>query len=293
MLKRIVSLWRAILVRMLMSRGRWEEVIERCDGWLDRAPEPRIFYWLGRAHLARKSYTMAFLCLKNALNRSQPSDVLSTALHYFLGVCAYRLNRNDECVTYLSVYWREVGILERHLTPSASLAKAFLYMGYAHLREARIEEAARCFERVIEAVGVEEVTVVLDLAAIYCYEEVGRYGEALALLEQARHRCPRKVEILKALSYAYGLKSRHVAALRWAVRALALNPADRWIHQQLAYLYAQPDVRCFEGAMRELEGLLAEDPTDAWAREFLARLRRGDGLFMPLPGHLKLVEKRE
>jgi tetratricopeptide (TPR) repeat protein len=243
LIRAVLRPWAAFRTRQLFFHGRYEEAIELCRRLLRRCPQdPPLLYLLGRAHFGQKSYAGAYFCLSSALHRAEGRQrPLPAALHYFRGVSAYHLGRLAACVESLERFRAEIGRVERHLTPSVSLAKACVFLGYARLKQGQVALAAEMFEEVLRCRGAEETSVVVDLAAIYCSEPMGRPRDAVRILQDALGRFPQEVELLKGLSYAHGLLEEHEPALRYALESLRRCPEDSWTHRQLAYLYARRD----------------------------------------------------
>jgi tetratricopeptide (TPR) repeat protein len=293
MLRTPWKLWVGLRASLLLSKGRFDDVIELSQKLLQSHPdEPRLYYYLGRGHFGQKDHLGAYWALKNALHRARPDKPVPTALHYFLGVSAYYLGHQERCLEHLRRFRARLGRFERHFSPSVSLAKASFYMGYAYLKEGQLAEAAEMFEEVLRSGGIEDTTVVVDLATIYCSEPVLRYRDAVRILEDALARFPQEVELYKGLSYACSLLDENQRSMMYALKGLQLAAEDRWMHQQLAYLYAQKDVQNYGEAIRELDLLLREDPEDRWALDFKRHLAHS-GRALSGPAHLRLVEKRD
>ena len=232
--------WASIRMRQLLSCGRCDEAIDLCRGLLGELPDDsRLLFLLGKAYFRSKSYASAFFCLSSAAHRAGARRRrLPAALDYYRGVSAYRLGRLDACIESLERFRASVGRLERHLTPTAPLVKACVFLGYARVKQGQVEQAIEVFEQVLRC-GGEDTAVVVDLAALYCRERVGRAADAVRVLKEALDRCPDDVELLKGLSHAYGLLQDHPQAMRYALRSLKLRPDDRWTHRQLAFLHTR------------------------------------------------------
>jgi tetratricopeptide (TPR) repeat protein len=227
----------------LLLAGRHDEARALCQRLLRRCPgEPRLLYLLGRAHFGQKDYLGAFFCLSSALHRARGKP-LPEAIHYFRGVSAYCLGRLEPALESLEHFRSHVGKVERHVIPAVSMAKASVFLGYAHLKAGDPERAAELFEEVLRCGGAEDPKVAVDLATIYCSEPLGRYRDAVRVLEDALERFPQEVELLKGLSYVHSLLDEDREALRYGLRVLRLCPEDRWAHQQLEFLAAQRELR--------------------------------------------------
>lgn len=292
MFSRIRRRWVSARASLMFYRGRPDEAIEMCDRLLRRHPdEPLLYQLLGRAHFGQKSYLRAYWSLSQAVQRGRAGRALPASADYWLGLSAFHLGLHEACLEALERFCERQGLLARHFTPSVSRVRAVTTRGYAHLKRGELTQAAERFEEVLGSGNFEDTGVALDLATLYCSEEVGRYREAVGILEEAVVRFPQEVELLKALSYAHSLMDEHSRALFYARKCLEQNPEDRWAHQQMAYLHAQGDVMDRVAARSELDRLLQADPQDPWAQEFQRYLKARGGRPPVKAAYLRLVER--
>ena len=287
-------LWGTTRARLRFVSGRHDEAIGPCQRLLqDQPDDPVLLSLLGRAYLGQKNYVSAYWCLGSALRLAEGTRKLPASVHYFFGLSAYQLGLDEDCIDALERFRRQVGRFERHFSPAVSVSRSLFYLGYAHLRQGDLLGAAERFEELVQRGGIEETGVVVDLATIYCAEEIGRFRDAIRILEEALARFPQEVELFKGLSYAHSLVSENRRSLMYALKALQLCGNDRWARQQLAYLYAQRDLQNYGEALREIEVLLEDDPEDPWALEFKRHLQNHRRGRLRAGSHLRLIERSE
>jgi tetratricopeptide (TPR) repeat protein len=199
--------------------------------------------------------------------------------HAARGLALFIQGRSDEAA-------RE---LDRAVALDAGLFEAHYYHARVCFQEGRLEEAARRFReacRVREDYQASFFAAQASEALGRPEEALGRYREALVVVERHMDLNPDDPRAATMRAVALCRLGRREEGLRWAERALAIDPRDAGVRYNVACLYALEGAT--ERAIRALEEVIRagfgnrdwirRDPDLASLREdprFQALLRQG------------------
>jgi tetratricopeptide (TPR) repeat protein len=166
--------------------------------------------------------------------------------------------------------------LERWRASGWRRAVMLYYSGLCDVGEERLESALSEFRAAEQAEPPRE-----DLGAVLCYtgfclKELGRYAEAIGVLERAVVVDPDEIGIHSLLGYCYYKAARPAEAVRCFQRAVQLDPRSAIDYASLASNLR--DLGRTDEAIATYRKALSLDPSIGFARENLQRLldQRGE-----------------
>jgi ribosomal protein S12 methylthiotransferase accessory factor len=160
--------------------------------------------------------------------------------------------------------------LERWRATGQRRAVMHYYSGLCDVGEGKFESALSEFQAAEQAGPSHE-----DLGSVLCYsglclKELGRYGEAISVLERAVASDPNEASIHNLLGYCYYKAARHTDAVLCFQRALKLDPRSALDYANLATNLRELGRR--DEAISMYKKALSLDPTLSIARENLDKL---------------------
>lgn len=148
------------------------------------------------------------------------------------------------------------------------------FLGVAHLNDREPIKALEYFEQALELDPKTE-----DIPSIYsymgvCLKEVGRYREALRVLEKAENRDKDRTDIYNLMGFCYFKLKENKKAIECFRSVLRLNPGSAIDYANIASNYRDMGDR--EQAVRYYQLALELDPAIDWARDNLRKLKQGE-----------------
>jgi len=157
--------------------------------------------------------------------------------------------------------------LEQALEAVPTYAPALLSLGSAKYQLRRPASGRRLFLTLLELPAkTPDLTVIIDKAGDFLIE-CGRYDHGLELYRRAAARFPRVASFHQGLGYCAGHEGRHEEAVAASRAALALEPENQKLVNDLGWSLCQAGLA--DEARRELELAVTMDPADPLAAENL------------------------
>jgi ribosomal protein S12 methylthiotransferase accessory factor len=146
------------------------------------------------------------------------------------------------------------------------------YLGSCHLSLNEPATAFRYFTRSLELDPTEQ-----DIPSIYsymgvCLNEMGKYREALAALQQAEKYDQERTDIYNSMGFSHFKLKEHEKAIAYFNKVLQLDPSSAIDYANIASNYR--DMGQTKKAIQYYETALAMDPSIDFARDNLVKLRR-------------------
>jgi ribosomal protein S12 methylthiotransferase accessory factor len=159
------------------------------------------------------------------------------------------------------------------LLPGKYYVKFFL--GVSHLNIQEPLKALRYFEEALNLGPTEE-----DIPTIYsymgvCLKELGRYNEAIEILQRAEAHDDERTDIYNLMGFCYFKKREHEKAIASFRKVLRLNPGSAIDYANIASSYR--DMGKTEQAIRYYRFALELDSTIDFAKENLRNLGKNRG----------------
>ena len=144
------------------------------------------------------------------------------------------------------------------------------YMGLCHLNANRPDEALPFLQRALELEPMAE-----DIASIYsyigvCLKEMGRYHEALEVLERGVAVDDERTDLYNLMGFCYFQLKEHQEAIKCFQTVIRLDPGSAIDYANIASNYR--DLNQTADAIRYYRMALEIDPGIDFARDNLARL---------------------
>jgi ribosomal protein S12 methylthiotransferase accessory factor len=145
------------------------------------------------------------------------------------------------------------------------------YLGSCHLDLGDPQSALPCFEKALDlGPPPEEVASIYSYLGV-CLKDLGRYREALRVLEKGERIDAERTDIFNLKGFCHFMLKEHREAIRNFERVLALNPGSAIDYANIGSNYRE--LGDIEEAIRHYEIALSLDPTIDFARDNLARLK--------------------
>jgi len=146
------------------------------------------------------------------------------------------------------------------------------YLGSCHLSLNEPATAFRYFTRSLELDPTEQ-----DIPSIYsymgvCLNEMGKYREAIAALQQAEKYDQERTDIYNSMGFSHFKLKEHEKAIAYFNKVLQLDPSSAIDYANIASNYR--DMGQTKKAIQYYETALAMDPSIDFARDNLVKLRR-------------------
>ena len=146
------------------------------------------------------------------------------------------------------------------------------YLGSSHLALNNLEAALTYFKQALELDPTEQ-----DLSSIYaymgiCYKEMGKYRQALDVLEHAEKYDNERTDIYNLMGFSYFMLKEHEKAIACFEKVLQLDPSSAIDYANIASNYR--DMGQKNKAIEYYEMALALDPSIDFARDNLDKLQQ-------------------
>jgi tetratricopeptide (TPR) repeat protein len=218
-----------------------------------------VFYHRGRVQFEWRDYIEALDYFEEAL-ASGSKAVPRGDLLFHMTASHIKIGEFSEARPYLDE-WRATGHRRSVMLYYAGLCDAGDEKYESALSELRASEKA--------GPSPEDLGSILCYSG-FCLKELGRYDEAIPVLERAADADPEETEILNLLGYCYYKVARHEEAVRCFRRIIKLDPRSAIDHANLASNLR--DLGKPEEAIEMYQKALSLDPTIGFARENLEKL---------------------
>jgi len=148
------------------------------------------------------------------------------------------------------------------------------YLGYTFLRRDNPAEALRYFRKALELTPKEE-----DIPSIYsymgvCLKEMGRYREAIEILQEAEKYDRDRTDIYNLMGFCHYMLKEHEKAVESFKKVIRIDPASAIDYANIGSNYRDLGER--EKAIRYYRLALELDPGIEFARDNLRNLERID-----------------
>ena len=190
------------------ARQQWEKVSAQA-----RVTVARDLFESGR-------FDDAFITAQQCLQ----ADAELAEAHLISGKCLYVQGRNSQAK---SSFTKAVGIDER-------LGAAWFWLGEVAMND---RQPAQALEHYGRAVSLEPMNIDYIVSLVEAYAELGRYGEALVLLEEKRTLMPGSVRLRVTAGDLLQRLGRTREAISMYNQALLLQPDDMEVAEALGYCY--------------------------------------------------------
>ncbi len=145
------------------------------------------------------------------------------------------------------------------------------YLGSCHLAVDDPQGALPYFQKALDlGPPPEEVASIYSYLGV-CLKDLGRYREALRVLEEGERIDPERTDIFNLKGFCHFMLKEHREAIRNFERVLALNPGSAIDYANIGSNYRE--LGEIDQAIRHYEIALSLDPTIGFARDNLARLK--------------------
>ncbi|MFZ2039901.1 MAG: YcaO-like family protein, partial [Desulfobacterales bacterium] len=145
------------------------------------------------------------------------------------------------------------------------------YLGSCHLAVGDPQAALPYLQKALDlGPPPEEVASIYSYLGV-CLKDLGRYREALRVLEEGARIDAERTDIFNLKGFCHFMLKEHREAIRNFERVLALNPGSAIDYANIGSNYRE--LGEIDQAIRHYEIALSLDPTIGFARDNLARLK--------------------
>jgi tetratricopeptide (TPR) repeat protein len=221
-----------------------------------------VAYQRGRVQFEWRDYIEALERFQEALDHGAP-QVPRGDICYQMALCHINIEEYAEAFPFL----------EQSPTAGSAGAPVVFYRGICELGQGRVEAAMRFFE---EALRIGPSSEDLGRVLFYvgtCFKELGKFEAAIEVLERAKSADPGDIANHNLLGFCYYKTRRHEEAVACFRRAVEIDPRSAIDWANLGSNLR--DLGRTAEAVAMYEKALSLDPLIGFARENLARLRKG------------------